>query len=286
MWIYFEIFFKSPSKIGLFCLFVHTSLYVYNRNMKNLSTDDRYLQFGSGPVIVLLHGLFGALSNFEKVIEYFQQDYTVLFPQLPLYTSPLLNSTVSGMVDFVNVIIEEKQFSNLHLVGNSLGGHIGLVYALKNMDKVASITLTGSSGLFENSLGDGYPNKENYDYIRKKTEYTFYDPTVASKELVDEIFNTVNDRAKAIRVIALAKSALRHNLRKELNKIDIPANIIWGGNDNITPLFVGEEFQKLIPNAKLSVIDKCGHAAMMEHPERFNALLDQFLTDLNVKNLG
>tara|TARA_B100000497_G_scaffold18933_1_gene22422 strand:- start:682 stop:1446 length:765 start_codon:yes stop_codon:yes gene_type:complete len=251
--------------------------------MENLSTDDRYLEFGSGPVIVLLHGLFGALSNFEKVIEHFQQDYTVLFPQLPLYTSPLLNSTVGGMVDFVNVIIEEKKFSNLHLVGNSLGGHIGLVYALKNMGKVASITLTGSSGLFENSLGDGYPNKENYDYIRKKTEYTFYDPTVASKELVDEIFNTVNDRAKAIRVIALAKSALRHNLRKELNKIDIPANIIWGGNDNITPLFVGEEFQKLIPNAKLSVIDKCGHAAMMEHPERFNELLEQFLMGLNVK---
>lgn len=249
--------------------------------MENKSTDARYLEFGNGPVIVLLHGLFGALSNFEKVIEHFQQNYTVLFPQLPLYTSSLLDSTVSGMVQFIKTIIDEKNYSQIHLVGNSLGGHIGLVYTIQNMKKVASITLTGSSGLFENSLGDGYPNKENYDYIRKKTEFTFYDPSMASKELVDEVFETVNNRAKAIRVIALAKSALRHNLRTDLVKIDIPVNLIWGKNDNITPLFVGEEFEKLLPKAKLVVIDKCGHAAMMEHADEFNLILEQFLNNLN-----
>jgi 2-hydroxy-6-oxonona-2,4-dienedioate hydrolase len=250
--------------------------------MENKSTDSRYLEFGNGPVIVLLHGLFGALSNFEKVIEHFQSNYTVLFPQLPLYTSSLLNSTVGGMVDFVKTLLEEKNYRNVHLVGNSLGGHIGLVYALQNIDRVTSITLTGSSGLFENSLGDGYPNKENYDYIRKKTEYTFYDSTMASKELVDEVFETVNNRAKAIRVITLAKSALRHNLRTELQKIDIPVNLIWGKNDNITPLFVGEEFEKLISDAKLEVIDECGHAPMMEHPEKFNQLLEQFLNRIEI----
>jgi pimeloyl-ACP methyl ester carboxylesterase len=248
--------------------------------MENKSTDARYLEFGNGPVVVLLHGLFGALSNFEQVIEHFQKSYTVLFPQLPLYTSSLLDSTVSGMVGFVKTIIEEKKYKQVHLVGNSLGGHIGLVYAIQNLEHVASITLTGSSGLFENSLGDGYPNKENYDYIRKKTEFTFYDPTMASKELVDEVFETVNNRAKAIRVIALAKSALRHNLRSDLGKIDIPVSLIWGKNDNITPLFVGEEFEKLLPNAKLSVIDMCGHAAMMEHPQEFNLILEQFLNKL------
>ena len=205
----------------------------------------------------------------------------MVFPQLPLYTSSLLDSTVSGMVAFIETIIEDKKYSKVHLVGNSLGGHIGLVYAIKHVGKIASITLTGSSGLFENSLGDGYPNKENYDYIRKKTEFTFYDPKMASKALVDEVFETVNNRAKAIRVIALAKSALRHNLRSELGNLDIPVNLIWGKNDNITPLFVGEEFKKLLPKAKLSVIDECGHAAMMEHSDEFNQLLEQFLSEVN-----
>jgi 2-hydroxy-6-oxonona-2,4-dienedioate hydrolase len=249
--------------------------------MENKSTDARYLEFGNGPVILLLHGLFGALSNFEGVIDHFQKKYTVVFPQLPLYTSSLLDSTVSGMVAFIETIIEDKKYSKVHLVGNSLGGHIGLVYAIKHVGKIASITLTGSSGLFENSLGDGYPNKENYDYIRKKTEFTFYDPKMASKALVDEVFETVNNRAKAIRVIALAKSALRHNLRSELGNLDIPVNLIWGKNDNITPLFVGEEFKKLLPKAKLSVIDECGHAAMMEHSDEFNQLLEQFLIEVN-----
>lgn len=247
---------------------------------QEMTEETRYLEYGEGEVIVLLHGLFGALSNFEGVIQHFSKKYKVLFPMLPLYTSSLLDSTVGGMVDFVSNLLIEKNYSNVHLVGNSLGGHIGLVYTLKNLKNVRSITLTGSSGLFENSLGDGYPNKESYDYVKKKTEYTFYNPEMASKELVDEVFETVNNRAKAIRVICLAKSALRHNLRSELPKIDIPVNLIWGKNDNITPLFVGEEFQKLLPNAQLNVIDECGHAAMMEHPEEFNAILDRFLSSI------
>lgn len=239
-----------------------------------------YLKYGNGPVIVLLHGLFGALSNFEKVIQHFEKNYTIIFPQLPLYTSSLLNSTVSGMVDFVDQIIKDNNLLNFHIVGNSLGGHVGLVYTLKNLDKVASITLTGSSGLFENSLGGGYPNRENYDFVKKKTEYTFYKPETASKELVDEVFETVNNRAKAIRIITLAKSAVRHNLRNDLPKIDIPVSLIWGKNDNITPLFVAEEFEKLIPNSSLNVINECGHAPMMEHPEQFNEILEQFLNSI------
>jgi len=244
---------------------------------KNIS----YLKYGKGPVIILLHGLFGALSNFEKVIEHFEKNYTIVFPQLPLYTSSLLNSTVSGMVDFVSNIIEENNWTDFHLVGNSLGGHIGLVYTLKNMDKVASITLTGSSGLFENSLGGGYPNRENYEFIKQKTQQTFYHPETASKALIDEVYETVNNRAKAIRIVTMAKSAVRHNLRNDLPKIDIPVNLIWGKNDNITPIFVAEEFEKLLPNAVLNVIDECGHAPMMEHPNQFNASLEQFLNHLS-----
>lgn len=242
----------------------------------------KYLDIGKGQTIILLHGLFGALSNFESVIDYFSsRNYRVLFPFLPLYELPLKDSTVSGMVDYLSAFIQYKQVENCHLLGNSLGGHIAQVYALEHLDKVCTITLTGSSGLFENTLGDGYPNKESYEYVKKKTEYTFYNPATATKDLVDEIYETVNNRHKAIRIITLAKSAVRHNLRAELSKINIPALLIWGANDTITPLFVGEEFEKLLPNATLKVIDKCGHAPMMEHPEIFNTTLEGFLLSYN-----
>tara|TARA_B110000914_G_scaffold193258_1_gene180774 strand:- start:57 stop:812 length:756 start_codon:yes stop_codon:yes gene_type:complete len=240
----------------------------------------KYIEKGEGEILFLLHGLFGALSNFTDVIDYFSKSYKVIFPFLPLYEFPLRHSTVTGMVKYISELIEHKSLTNLNILGNSLGGHIAQVYALDNLDKVNSLILTGSSGLFENSLGDGYPNKENRDYIKKKTAFTFYDPKFATDELVDEVFETVNNRQKAIRVITMAKSAVRHNLRADLFKLTMPVKLIWGKNDTITPPFVAEEFEKLLPNAELTLINECGHAAMMEKSSEFNTVLEVFLSSL------
>ena len=152
---------------------------------------------------------------------------------------------------------------------------------LKHPERIRSIILTGSSGLFESGMGDTYPKRGDYEYIRKKTELTFYDPATASKELVDEVYEIVNNRLKALKIIALAKSAIRNNLGEELNQIKQPTLLIWGNNDAITPPFVGREFQSLIPNSELHFIDKCGHAPMMEVPDEFNRILHKFLTKLN-----
>jgi pimeloyl-ACP methyl ester carboxylesterase len=179
--------------------------------------------------------------------------------------------------------MENQGLERVHLLGNSLGGHIGLVYTLKNQDKVHSITLTGSSGLFENGMGETYPKRGDYDYIRKKTELTFYDPNVATKELVDEVFSIVNNRLKALKIISLARSAIKHNLGDELQEIHRPTCLIWGKNDTITPPMVAEEFKKLIPTAELHWIDKCGHAPMMEVPSEFNGILMAFLKKHSMK---
>jgi len=100
---------------------------------------------------------------------------------------------------------------------------------------------------------------------------------MATKELVDEVFEITKNRVKVIKIIALAKSAIRNNLGEELNQIQIPTLLIWGKNDTVTPPFVAEEFHKLIPNSQLHFIDKCGHAPMMEVPGEFNDLLFTFL---------
>ncbi len=241
----------------------------------------KFIEVGQGEPLILLHGLFGALSNFQDLIEYFRHHNKVVVPMLPLFELDLLHSTVGGLEKFVYKFIEHFDYQNVHLLGNSLGGHVALLYVLKHPQRIKSLILTGSSGLFENGMGDSYPKRGDYDYIRKKTELTFYDPKIASKELVDEVYDIVNSRLKAIKIISLAKSAIRNNLGEELSQIKQPTLLIWGNNDAVTPPFVGREFHKLIPNSELHFVDKCGHAPMMEVPEEFNKILHKFLTKLN-----
>ncbi|HLK30196.1 MAG TPA: alpha/beta fold hydrolase [Puia sp.] len=241
----------------------------------------KFIEEGEGEPLVLLHGLFGALSNFMGLIEYFRHHNKVVVPILPLFDLDILHTTVGGLEKFVHKFIEKRNYNNIHLLGNSLGGHVALIHALKHPERLKSITLTGSSGLFENGMGDTYPKRGDYDYIKKKTELTFYDPKTATKELVDEVYEIVNNRIKAIKIIALAKSAIRNNLGEELNQIKQPTLLIWGNNDSITPPFVGREFNRLIPNSELHFIDKCGHAPMMEVQDEFNEILHKFLAKLN-----
>ena len=241
----------------------------------------RFIEEGEGEPLLLLHGLFGALSNFAGQIETFRHTHKVVVPLLPLLDLDLLHTNVGGLEKFLHKFIEYRDYKNINLLGNSLGGHVGLMYVLRHPERIKSLTLTGSSGLFESGMGDTYPKRGDYEYIRKKTELTFYDPKMATKELVDELYETVNVRIKAVKIIALAKSAIRNNLGEEVRQIKQPTLLIWGNNDGITPPFVGQEFHKLISNSELHFIDKCGHAPMMERPEEFNTILYKFLRKLN-----
>lgn len=240
----------------------------------------KFIEEGSGEPLVLLHGLFGALSNFKDLIEYFRQHTRVIVPILPLLDMDILHTSVGGLAKYVHKFLEARDLTEVHLMGNSLGGHVALVHTLKHPQRVKSLILTGSSGLFENGMGDSYPKRGDREYIRKKTELTFYDPKMATDELVDEVYSITNNRMKAIKIIALAKSAIRNNLGEELNQIQQPTLLVWGNNDTITPPFVAKEFNKLIPNSELHFIDKCGHAPMMEVPGEFNAILHKFLKKL------
>ena len=238
----------------------------------------KYCEEGEGEPIVLLHGLFGALSNFTELIRHFSKKFRVSIPLLPLYDLEIAETTVTGMVDYLDEFIEYKKYDQVHLIGNSLGGHIAQIYYLRKPEKVKTMVLTASSGLFENSLGDTYPRKSDYDYVKKKTEEAFYDTKLATKDLTDEVYEIVNNRTKVLRLVSMAKSAVRHNLRDKIPTIKIPVCLIWGKQDTITPPFVADEFHKLLPNSEIHLIDKCRHAPMMEHPEEFNEILERFFT--------
>ncbi|MDO4880174.1 MAG: alpha/beta hydrolase [Capnocytophaga sp.] len=241
-----------------------------------------YIEEGEGQPIVVLHGLMGGLSNFEEMIKFFSKKYKVIIPELPIYDLPLLSTTVKNLTNWVYRFIEYKQLDKVILLGNSLGGHIGLLFTKLHPERVKALVLTGSSGLYESAMGDSYPKRGDYEFIKKKCENVFYDPKTATKEIVDEVFAIVNDRGKVIKTLAIAKSAIRHNMAKDLPKMITPTCLIWGKNDPVTPPKVAEEFHQLLPDSNLFWIDKCGHAPMMEHPEEFNEKLDKWLIDRNL----
>lgn len=240
-----------------------------------------YLEVGEGPVLLLLHGLFGALSNWASVIETFRDRYTIAIPLLPIYGSVLRRPTVKSLAEYVDDFVEYKGYKDPIMIGNSLGGHVGLVYALECSDNYKAMVLTGSSGLFEHGLGGSFPRLNDRDYLKERIQYTFYDPATATDELIDEVVSLVNDRLKVLKIISMSKSAMKHNVGDDLHKLEKPFGIIWGKDDKITPPEVAEEFNKRIKNSKLYFIDKCGHAPMMERPEEFNTAFEDYLESLD-----
>ncbi|SHJ12167.1 Pimeloyl-ACP methyl ester carboxylesterase [Mesonia phycicola] len=239
-----------------------------------------YIEKGEGTPIIILHGLMGGLSNFDGVAQFFpKKGYKVVVPELPLYSMPLLKTSVSNFAKYIKEFIDFKNYKEVILLGNSLGGHIGLLTTKLYPEKIKALIITGSSGLYESAMGESYPKRGDYEYIKKKAENVFYDPAVATKEIVDDVYNTLNDRSKLIKTLAIAKSAIRHNMAKDLPKMQTQTCIIWGRQDSVTPPEVAEDFNKLLPNSDLYWIEKCGHAAMMEHPDKFNQILDHWLQE-------
>jgi 2-hydroxy-6-oxonona-2,4-dienedioate hydrolase len=237
----------------------------------------RYLEAGEGEPLVLLHGLFGALSNFGPLFDHFTPKYRVLVPMLPLYTLPMLNTNVPALADFLDRFLRHKQLDLVNILGNSLGGHVALIFCTKHAHRVKNLILTGSSGLYENAFGGSFPRREDKEYLRKKIALTFHDPRHVTDELVEECYETVNDKGKLIRILSLAKSAIRHNMAKEIPRMTMPVLLVWGRQDTITPPHVAEEFHSLFPNSELHWIEECGHAPMMEHPTLFNAIVGEWL---------
>ena len=241
------------------------------------SGDYRYIDEGSGEVIILLHGLFGALSNWDGVVNEFSKTHRVIIPMLPIYDMPIKKAGLEGLTDFVDGFVSTMGLKDMTVMGNSLGGHIALIYTLRNPHQIKKMVLTGSSGLFEDTMGGSYPKRGSYDFVKQKVEYTFYDPATATDDLINEVFETTKSIPKCLRIVAIAKSAQRNNMAEEVTRIKTPTLLIWGLNDTITPPMTAHEFNRLMPESELQFIDKCCHAPMMEHPEKFNTLVRDFL---------
>ena len=235
-----------------------------------------------GHPIILLHGLMGGCDNFGEMVDFISEEYHVYGLDLKLFKGRLLKVSVKDLSNYLYKFMNQLGIKSAVLIGNSMGGHIALIFAKDHPEMVDGMILTGSSGLFENSLGSSFPRRGDKDYIRTKAEEVFYDPKVATDELVDRVFSIATNRIATLKLLRYAKSAIRHNMANDITSLKQPTCLIWGANDKVTPPHVAEEFHKLLPNSELNWIPKCGHAAMWEHPKPFSEIVLRWLKDHNL----
>jgi 2-hydroxy-6-oxonona-2,4-dienedioate hydrolase len=121
------------------------------------------------------------------------------------------------------------------------------------------------------------PHRPNAAFVREKMEEVFHDPTLVTEEWVESVRRLVTTPASALRVLRFARAARRDNVEARLAELRTPTLLVWGREDRITPPEVAERFRRLIPEAELLYISACGHAPMLEWPDRFAAAVAWWL---------
>jgi pimeloyl-ACP methyl ester carboxylesterase len=233
------------------------------------------------PPLLLLHGMLGDLSNWDAAIGALSRaKYRVLAPVLPVYDLPMPETNVGGLARHAHAFVEALELGPVVPVGNSLGGQVALIYTLRHRASVAAMILSGSSGIYEERMETGIMRRDSRDFIRERAAVTFYDDAHVTDELVEEMYQLVNDRERAVRLIKMARSTKKNTITDRLSRLtDLPTLLVWGRDDAITPPDVAEEFRQRLPQSQLHFIEECGHAPMIEQPDAFNRLMLAFLDE-------
>jgi len=230
----------------------------------------------AGPDVVLLHGLFGALSNWDTVQPLIARYAKPIALSLPLLSAHRSEVKVKSLAVYTEYFVRSREFTPVTLCGNSLGGHVALRMCLGAPELVDCLILTATSGLYEHSV-DSLPVRPGYEFVREHMEKVFFNQKFVTEEAIGEIVQILEDRARVLNLIHAARSAKKDNLKDLLGQIKVPTLLLWGEDDTVTTMEVAEMFHSLIPNSQLISIKNCGHAPMIEHPEWFAEEVRKFL---------
>jgi pimeloyl-ACP methyl ester carboxylesterase len=238
----------------------------------------RWLERGEGEPALWLHGLMGEMDYWEATLEALQGVCRPLALTLPLLDPRLGGVSVPELAAYVRRFMDAIELPAAVVGGNSLGGHLALALALAHPERVTGLVLTGSSGLLERGFARGVPHRPTSAYVRERMEEVFHDPALVTPEWVERVRGIVTTRDLARRLVQVAGAARRDNLEARLAEIRVPVLLVWGRDDRITPPEVGSRFHALLPDSELVVLPRCGHAPMLEQPERFADVVWAWLT--------
>lgn len=237
----------------------------------------RWLERGDGEPIVLLHGLMGRMDHWESTLEYQADRCRPMALSLPIFDPRLDEVSVAALARHVARFLDALEIPRAVVGGNSLGGHVALELALSQPDRVSGLILAGSSGLLERTFTRGVPRRPTAEYVRGKLEEVVHDPRLVTSEWVSSVTEMASTRAAALRVVRFAKAAKRDSMAERLPGVRVPALLVWGMNDTVTPPDVARRFNALIPGSQLWFLARCGHVPMVEQPVAFNRVVADWI---------
>jgi 2-hydroxy-6-oxonona-2,4-dienedioate hydrolase len=249
----------------------------------------RYLEAGDAakPTVILLHGLGGNAENWQFNIAALSLNYHIIAPDQVGFgksDKPLIKYRVGTYVDFLDKFMSELKIEKASLVGNSMGGWVAGLFAVKYPNKVEKIILADAAGITPAATinyDDIYQlNNSTRDEVRANLKRIFYNPLYANNEaLVDQFLTARITTGDGYTINSLIDSIKRKEdfLDTRLGEIKKPTLVIWGKQDGLLPLSDGEKFNKGIVNSQFIVFDQCGHAPMVEKAADFNQAVLKFL---------
>jgi pimeloyl-ACP methyl ester carboxylesterase len=235
-------------------------------------------QGGQGRGLVLLHGAGVEAGTWYKVAPALSHQYRLLMPDLaghgeshPAAGALSLSTLVAGLEEVLDTAEWKPQ--EIILVGNSLGAWITLLYANKHPARVKRVVLI-SGGPVKKLPGDVTLTPKTREEARRAFDAVL-DPSTRRPPgfVLDDVIRRSNNGPIARLNAAGEEDIAKHLLDGELSRFPCPVDLLWGESDRLVPLDYARELQHKLPGARLTVLEKCGHAPQLERPQ---TLLDAF----------
>lgn len=247
-----------------------------------------YIEAGDAakPKVILLHGLGGNVAGWAFNVPALAQSYHVIaIDQIGFGKSdrPMLKYRVGTYVDFLDKFMAELKIEKASLVGNSLGGWVAALTAIKYPNRVEKLVLADAAGIKPSEVDLAQIYSLNYstrDEVRQLVKLVFYNQTLFGSEAFIEQSMSVRVAANdGYTINSLIESIKRNEdfLNGRLGEIKKPTLVVWGKQDGLLKLADGEQFKREIPGAELLVFDQCGHIPMIEKAPEFNKAVLAFL---------
>jgi len=238
--------------------------------------DLHLLRDGKGSPLLFLHGAGGA-GVWLPFMESLSESFDVIVPDHPGYGASDTPDWLDDLTDlafFYLDFLEAEGLSDVHLVGNSLGGWIAAEMAIRDPSRLKSLTLVAAAGIHVNDV----PKGDLFLWTpEERIRNLFHDQSLAAARLAVEPTEEEADLAlkNEFTTAKLAWSPRFYNpqLRKWIHRIKLPTLIVWGDDDRIFPPAYAEAWQALVPGSQLEIFKSCGH---LPHVEQADAFIDAF----------